>query len=136
VVTTPVKANAPVWLDVEINGSDSGLHSCCVMPMATSGPAATNSPRGGYPCEHRTVHRQREDFYPLAALPGLEHRSMRPLKRFLFARRHGCFRRPSSMTRIIRRNSGSLAAGGFLNYDVVAARASGDVQHTRRYSMA
>ena len=126
--TTPVKANAPVWLDVEINGQrlgtalllrDADGHlwarrdelAAWRLPVPQAEPLVDNG----------------EAFYPLAALPGLEHTIDEAAQAVVI-------RSPARLfPETIINDQNSFAPipdrsqpGGFLNYDVVVAHASGD----------
>jgi outer membrane usher protein len=128
VVTTPVKANAPVWLDVEINGQRLGIalllrdadghlwarrdeFAAWRLPVPNAEPFMDNG----------------EAFYPLAALPGLEHKIDEATQSVVI-------RSPARLfPETVINDRTSFAAipdrsqpGAFLNYDVVVAHASGD----------
>ena len=127
-VTTPVNAHAPVWLDVEINGQRLGIAlllrdgvghlwarreelASWRLPVPNAEPFTDNG----------------AEFYPLAALPGLEHTIDEDAQAVVI-------RSPARLfpeTLINDRTSFApipdrSQPGGFLNYDVVAAHASGD----------
>jgi outer membrane usher protein len=126
--TTPVKANVPVWLDVEVNGQRLGIalllrdadghlwarreeFTSWRLPVPNAEPFIDNG----------------EAFYPLAALPGLEHKIDEATQAVVI-------RSPARLfPETIINDRTSFAAipdrsqpGGFLNYDVVVAHASGE----------
>jgi outer membrane usher protein len=128
VMSTPVKAHTPVWLDVEINGQrlgtalllrDADGHlwarrdelAAWRLPVPTAEPFMDNG----------------EAFYPLAALPGLEHKIDEAAQAVVI-------RSPARLfPETVINDRTSIAPipdrsqpGGFLNYDVVVAHSSGD----------
>ncbi len=128
VVTTRVKANAPVWLDVEVNGQRLGIalllrdadghlwarrdeFAAWRLPVPNAEPFMDNG----------------EAFYPLAALPGLEHKIDEATQAVVI-------RSPARLfPETVINDRTSFAAipdrsqpGAFLNYDMVVAHASGD----------
>jgi outer membrane usher protein len=128
VVTTPVIAHTPVWLDVEINGQRLGIAlllrdadghlwarrdelAAWRLPVPNAEPFMDNG----------------EAFYPLAALPGLEHKIDEATQAVVI-------RSPARLfPETVINDRTSIAPipdrsqpGAFLNYDVVVAHASGD----------
>jgi len=127
-VTTPVNSKAPVWLDVEVNGQLLGIAlllrdadghlwarredlASWRLPVPNAEPFMDNG----------------EAFYPLGALPGLEHKIDEAAQAVVI-------RSPARLfPETIINDRTSFAAipdrsqpGAFLNYDVVVAHASGD----------
>jgi outer membrane usher protein len=127
-VTPPVNAKSLVWLDVEINGQQLGI--ALLLRDALGNLWARRDELASWrlpvPIAEPSIG-SGEEFYPLATLPGLEHKIDEAAQAVLIHSPARLF--PETLIN----DRESFAAipdrsqpGGFLNYDVVAAHSSGD----------